>query len=857
MRWVYNILFTIGFLLSSPYYFLKMRRRGQWKEGFGERFGRYGVKIKQAVTNSDILWMHAVSVGEVNLCTNLIRAIEPRVPLMKIMVSTTTSTGMGELQKKLPGHVGKFYYPIDLRSFVRRALLTIRPKAVVLVEAEIWPNFLWRARDRGTPVFLVNARLSERSFRGYKRAGFLFRPLFRSLAGVGAQNEADAARLVELGCRPEVVRVVGSLKFDAVTLEERRLVDVTAIFRQLGIEDDAPVLIGGSTHAGEEAILYKLAKALRARFPKLFLVLVPRHFERCREVGRELDALGARYVYRSDVLPGREPVQDRECLIVNTTGELKYFYEHASVIFVGKSLCGEGGQNPIEPGAMGKAMVFGPNMQNFAAIVASFLAAGGARQVRSSEELASVVGELLANPTARETLGRNALRVVRQNQGAIERTVDMILGVLHGEEHEHEHEEEVILPAVPATTEVDESPRPNGNPAGGDAAGANPDPETSAGQPRRKPRPLAGLGLIGFLVWGVLGGSMSMRAEDTNRAALRWLKAMPSVPELTVPADVPGWEQRRGEIRSTLWRLLGDLPPRPAKPAVRVLSSQEGEGYRLEKFVFDNLAGAEVPGYLFLPSHVEGKIPAILYCHWHGGEYDKGKIEMLEANHTPEAPGPTLARLGFAVLGVDAYCFGERNGEGPGGVQERGTAGEMTASKFNLWAGRTLWGMILRDDLMALDYLVSRPEVDASRVGVTGISMGATRSWWLMALDDRIKAGVAVACLTRYQDLVASEGLRHHGIYFFVPGLLRNFDTEAIVALAAPRPLLVMNGDSDDGSPVSGIKTIESRVRPVYDRYGKSEQFKSLIFEKTGHVYRPEMWAEMQGWFVTHLKSGG
>ena len=174
----------------------------------------------------------------------------------------------------------------------------------------------------------------------------------------------------------------------------------------------------------------------------------------------------------------------------------------------------------------------------------------------------------------------------------------------------------------------------------------------------------------------------------------------------------------------------------------------------MEKFHFDNGAGATVPGYLIRPKELRGKAPAILYCHWHGGEYDIGKEELFQAKHTPESPGPAFAQRGFVVLGIDAYCFGERNGHGPGGPAEKGGAGEQSASKFNLWVGRTLWGMMLRDDLMALDYLASRPEVDARRIGVTGMSMGATRSWWLMALDERIKTAVAVACLTRYQNLI-------------------------------------------------------------------------------------------------------
>jgi 3-deoxy-D-manno-octulosonic-acid transferase len=433
VRTVYNIFFTIFFVLSSPYYFVRLFRRGNWKSGFGQRFGMYDSKLKQAITNRQVLWMHAVSVGEVNLCTQIIRALEPRVPNLKIVVSTTTTTGMGELQKKLPTHVSKIYYPVDRRSYVAYAMATVHPRAVVLVEAEIWPNFIWRVRDMGIPLFLVNARLSERSYRGYKRFGFIFRPLFAAFTGIGAQNESDAARLRELGCRPEAIHVVGSLKFDAAKLDEKRLLDVPAMLQQIGARPGACVLVGGSTHAGEEALLAEQFLRLRSKFPDLFLVLVPRHFERGKEVGRELRDRGLKFIYRSEVTPGIQlKPGEVDCLLVNTTGELKYFYEQASVIFVGKSLTAEGGQNPIEPGALGKAMVFGPNMQNFADVARSFLARDGAVQVRDAAELERALAKLLGDPARREELGSNALKVVRENLGAIERTVEMIVEQLSG-----------------------------------------------------------------------------------------------------------------------------------------------------------------------------------------------------------------------------------------------------------------------------------------------------------------------------------------------------------------------------------------------------------------------------------------
>lgn len=337
-------------------------------------------------------------------------------------------------------------------------------------------------------------------------------------------------------------------------------------------------------------------------------------------------------------------------------------------------------------------------------------------------------------------------------------------------------------------------------------------------------------------------------AQTNQSDAARWLAKAELAPPFTVLASKARWERQRRQVRAQLWELLGKLPPRPRVPKVTTLWTEDRGGYVAEKFQFDNGAGATVPGYLIRPKEIHGKAPAILYCHWHGGEYDIGREELFQAKHTPEPPGPAFARRGFVVVGIDAYCFGERNGRGPGGPTEKGSAGEMSASKFNLWVGRTLWGMILRDDLMALDYLASRPEVDTRRIGVTGMSMGATRSWWLMALDERIRTGVAVACLTRYENLIRDEMLKAHGICYFVPGMLNHFDTEAVVALLAPRPVLFMTGDQDGGSPVDGIHAIEQAVRPAYRLYGKEEAFQSTIYPGLGHVYTPQMWQRTLVW---------
>jgi 3-deoxy-D-manno-octulosonic-acid transferase len=435
MKRIYNALFTFFFCLSAPFYFLKMWRRGNWQQGFSQRFGRFSSAVKQSVTNRQVLWIHAVSVGEVNIATQLIRALELRLPNLKTVVSTTTSTGMGELQKKLPSHIQKIYYPVDRRTCVMRSVLSIHPDAIVLVEAEVWPNFLWYADERRIPRFLVNARLSKRSYRGYRLAGFLFRSIFAGFAGVGCQNEEDAKRLRALGCRPETIRVVGNMKFDAAKLEERRLLDVKHLLQQLGLPPNTRLLVAGSTHAGEESIIAEVFLRLRQRFPELFLVLVPRHFERGKEVGRELAARKVRFIYRSEVTANSH-VKNRplDCLLVNTTGELKYFYEHAAAVFVGKSLTAEGGQNPLEPGALGRPMVFGPNMQNFEAIARSLVDHKGARMIHDATELESALAEILADADLAAEMGANARKVIRENLGAVERTVEMIAEVLQPEQ---------------------------------------------------------------------------------------------------------------------------------------------------------------------------------------------------------------------------------------------------------------------------------------------------------------------------------------------------------------------------------------------------------------------------------------
>jgi len=260
--------------------------------------------------------------------------------------------------------------------------------------------------------------------------------LFAAFTGVGAQNEADAAKLREIGCRPEAVRVPGNLKFDTANLGIAKPLDVSGMLAQLGVPPNALLLVAGSTHAGEEEILVEQFLRLRAKFPSLFLILAPRHFERARNLGKQLAKSGIKLFHRTEInSTTRLAPGSVECLLVNTTGELMNFYQAATVVFVGKSLTAKGGQNPIEPAALGKPTVFGPNMQNFEDVARIFLARQSVIQVPDAAELEKTFAELLGNEARRRELGERAAEVVRENRGAIDRTVEMIVSQLDTGDH--------------------------------------------------------------------------------------------------------------------------------------------------------------------------------------------------------------------------------------------------------------------------------------------------------------------------------------------------------------------------------------------------------------------------------------
>ena len=422
MRLLYNILFPVFFLLSAPYYFWKLVRRGNWRSGFGQRFGAYG-GLRERLKGKRVLWLHAVSVGEANLAVQLVKSMQPHLKDWTVVVSTITTTGMGELERKLPADVHRVYYPIDWLPFVKSAFRALSPAAIVLVEAEIWPNLFWQAKSTNVPVHLINVRLSENSFNGYRRYAFLFKPLFRSLHAAGVHNETDAVRLAELGCDRKAITGTGNMKFDGTATPDADTIDARALLREIGVPDEAPVFVAGSTFEGEEELLCKLLPQWRKEHPDLFLVLVPRHFERARAVLENLKPLNLRIRRRTAMNAGAEKP---DVLLVDTTGELKAFYEVATLVFVGKSLTAQGGQNPIEPAALGRPMVFGPFMQNFKPVVQSLLEAKAAIQVKDETELAEQVSVLLGNLEQRAALGTAARAVVEGNKGATQRTAELI-----------------------------------------------------------------------------------------------------------------------------------------------------------------------------------------------------------------------------------------------------------------------------------------------------------------------------------------------------------------------------------------------------------------------------------------------
>lgn len=298
--------------------------------------------------------------------------------------------------------------------------------------------------------------------------------------------------------------------------------------------------------------------------------------------------------------------------------------------------------------------------------------------------------------------------------------------------------------------------------------------------------------------------------------------------------------------REALWSLLGELPaPRQTAPP-RLVTKEQHDGYIIERLVLDLNGSEPVPALLLVPNQRRDPAPGVLFIHWHGGMYDLGKEQLLRGTPVQPAYAPICAELGLVTLAIDSWCFGERKHD------PDGQKGEHDAFKLMLWRGQTLWGMMMFDEFQALSYLAGRPEVDAARLGAFGMSMGATKAWWLAALDPRVSLTIDLCCLSDFHSLVASGGLHGHGVYYFVPSLLKKFNTARINELIVPRHRLSLNGRFDPLTPPEGVEKIRDHLYPLYRACGRSEDCRIELFD-CGHEETPQMRGLVVQWLTDHL----
>jgi 3-deoxy-D-manno-octulosonic-acid transferase len=421
IRLLYNLLFPFALLFFLPGYVVKMLRRGNYREKFGQRLGFYDPATRATLTASHWTWLHAVSVGEVMIALKLAAKMKGHKPDLRIALTTTTTTGFALARRQAPEWIEVLYAPLDFWPIMRRAFALIRPRRIVLVEAEVWPNLSALAQQRKIPLALVNARLSPRSERRFRRFRWFVRPYFQKLDLVCVPEENDLARWQSLGVGHDRIRRVGSIKFDPDDVALRPEMP-RAVLDGLGIDPEQPILLGGSTHLGEEKILGKIFQRLRLEFPALFLIIAPRHVERTREIADQLQALGVQSMRRSEVATAAAT----DCLLLDTTGELRDWYSVATIVFIGKSLTARGGQNPVEAIVADRPVSFGPHMENFAALAQALVAAGGALQSSDESSLARTLGDLLRDASARERLARQARAVLDAHRGATDRTAQLL-----------------------------------------------------------------------------------------------------------------------------------------------------------------------------------------------------------------------------------------------------------------------------------------------------------------------------------------------------------------------------------------------------------------------------------------------
>ena len=421
IRFLYNLLFPLALVVFLPGYLVKMLRRGNYRDKFWQRLGFYDAETRARLAPG-ATWLHAVSVGEVMIALKLAAEMRKHEPALRVALTTTTTTGRALASKQAPPWIEVLYTPLDFWPIMRRAFAVIRPGRVVLVEAEVWPNLTAIAHRRKIPLALVNARLSPRSEVRFRKFNFFVRPYFRRLDLVCVQEQEDVARWRSLGARPESIHPVGSIKYDPENVVSHSEVPRT-VLQAFGVDPNRPILLAGSTHPGEEEILARVFLELRSDFPDLFLLIAPRHVERVPEIASRLRALGLESMRRSAAVSESAAA---DCLLLDTTGELRDWYSTATIVFIGKSLTARGGQNPVEAIVAGRPVVFGPHMENFATLARQLVARGAAMQPADESELTRTLRHLLRSPEDRERLKFEARQVLDVHHGATGRTAALL-----------------------------------------------------------------------------------------------------------------------------------------------------------------------------------------------------------------------------------------------------------------------------------------------------------------------------------------------------------------------------------------------------------------------------------------------
>ncbi len=421
---IYDILLFLSIPVIVPFYLLRFLRKGRLRKGIGERLGFLCGEKKSLLAGHDTIWVHAVSVGETMAARPLLKALKAWYPGHRIVLSTVTETGQG-IGESIGDVDLCIYFPFDLRFSVKRLLKSIRPSLIVVVETEIWPNFLRCARLLDIPVVLANGRISDKSFGGYRCFSRVFRSVLMNFSALCMQTEEDARRIVAIGAPPSRVSVTKNLKYDLpvrIASDERKA-ELRSTYR---IPRGIPVITAGSTHQGEEESLLTVYRALLDEGREIFLVLAPRHPERAEEVSGLLERMGIPFTRRSSLSARTRDFHRGEALLLDSVGELMGIYSLSDLVFVGGSLAPVGGHNLLEPASVGVPVLFGPHMNNFREIASKILSSAAGVQVTDASRLLSVIRGLLNNPAARAEMGGNGARLLLENRGATERHMEII-----------------------------------------------------------------------------------------------------------------------------------------------------------------------------------------------------------------------------------------------------------------------------------------------------------------------------------------------------------------------------------------------------------------------------------------------